>query len=149
MTRAILPIIGGAAFLALLFGITWLMATFVTHRATQQVVPGNRTFVVGTVSDVAESIKKNGPILYPDLRDPSGKRSIVIEHNGTDPTRGWQVYYAYPADKTADCLVSQIAKTNTFTDCTGRTLQVNQLQPPSDVTPIVQGQKTLLIDLRD
>jgi hypothetical protein len=44
-------------------------------------------------------------------------------------------------------LVAQIEKSHTFTDCDGRTLQVDQLQKPSDVTPIVEGQKTLLIDL--
>jgi hypothetical protein len=58
------------------------------------------------------------------------------------------VYYAYPADKTVDCLVTQIEKTHTFTDCTGRTLQVDQLQAPLDVRPIVENKTTLLIDLR-
>jgi hypothetical protein len=111
------------------------------------VVLGDRTFVVGQVVDVAESIAKNGPILYPDLRDVNGKRSIVIEHNGTDPLKGWQVYYAYPADKSSECLVSQIKQSHSFTDCDGRTLQVDQLQKPLDVTPIVEGQTTLLIDL--
>jgi len=148
LARAVLPIAGGLLFFAVLFGITWLMATFATNRSERQVVLGDRTFVVGQVVDVAESIAKNGPILYPDLRDVNGKRSIVIEHNGTDPLKGWQVYYAYPADKTVDCLVTQIEKTHTFTDCTGRTLQVDQLQAPLDVRPIVENKTTLLIDLR-
>lgn len=147
LARGILPIVGGVLFFAALFGITWLMATFATNRSERQVVLGDRTFVVGQVSDIAESIAENGPILYPDLRDVNGKRSIVIEHNGSDPLKGWQVYYAYPADKSSACLVAQIKKTHTFTDCDGRTLEVDQLQKPSDVTPIVEGQKTLLIDL--
>ena len=147
LARAVLPIVGGILFFAVLFGLTWLMAAFATDRTERQVVPGNRTFVVGQVTDVAKSIAKNGPILYPDLRDVNGKRSIVIEHNGTDPLKGWQVYYAYPADRTSECLVSQIKQSHTFTDCDGRTLQVDQLQKPSDVTPIVEGQRTLLIDL--
>jgi hypothetical protein len=147
LARAVLPIAGGLLFFAVLFGITWLMATFATNRSERQVVLGDRTFVVGQVVDVAESIAKNGPILYPDLRDVNGKRSIVIEHNGTDPLKGWQVYYAYPADKSSECLVSQIKQSHSFTDCDGRTLQVDQLQKPLDVTPIVEGQTTLLIDL--
>lgn len=147
LARAVLPIAGGLLFFVVLFGVTWVMATFVTDRSERQVVLGNRTFVVGQAADVAESISKNGPILYPDLRDVNGKRSIVIEHNGTDPLKGWQVYYAYPADKSADCLVAQIKKSHTFTDCTGRTLDVSQLQKPSDVTPVIEGQTTLLIDL--
>ena len=147
-TRAVLPIIGGIAFFAALFGMTWLMAALVTNKAESTVVPGDRTFVVGQVADIAKSIDENGPVLYPDLRDPEGKRSIVIEHNGTDAAKGWQVYYAYPADKTPACLVTQIQKTHTFTDCDGRTLTVDQLTAPTDVRPIVENRTTLLIDLR-
>ena len=143
-----MPILAGIAFFAVLGGITWIMATFATDRAEVSVDAGNRTFVVGNVSDIAESIRENSPVLFPDLRDASGKRSIIIEHNGTIDAKGWQVYYAYPADKTVDCLVTQIEKTHTFTDCTGRTLQVDQLQAPLDVRPIVENKTTLLIDLR-
>ena len=84
----------------------------------------------------------------PIFRDSTGKRSIVIEHNGTDPAKGWQVYYAYPADRDESCLVTQIARTHTFTDCEGRTLRVDELMPPLDVRPIVENKTTLLIDLR-
>jgi len=146
--RAVLPIVGGIAFFAALFGVTWLMATYVTNRTEVATTTGDRTFVVGQVEDIAASISENGPVLYPDLRDPLGKRSIVIEHTGSDPAKGWQVYYAYPADKSADCLVTQIQKTHTFTDCDGRTLGVEQLMPPTDVRPIVENKSTLLIDLR-
>ncbi|KRO46176.1 MAG: hypothetical protein ABR75_04985, partial [Acidimicrobiia bacterium BACL6 MAG-120924-bin43] len=69
LARAVLPIAGGLLFFVVLFGVTWLMATFATNRSERQVVLGDRTFVVGQVSDIAESIAKNGPILYPDLRD--------------------------------------------------------------------------------
>ena len=146
--RAVLPITGGIVFFAALFGVTWLMATYVTNNTEVTTTTGDRTFVVGEVADIAKSISENGPVLYPDLRDPSGKRSIVIEHNGTDLAKGWQVYYAYPADRTDECLVTQIKKTHTFTDCEGRTLTVEQLMPPTDVRPIVENKKTLLIDLR-
>ena len=146
--RAVLPIAGGIVFFAALFGVTWLMATYVTNNTEVTTATGDRTFVVGEVADIAKSIAESGPVLYPDLRDPLGKRSIVIEHNGTDVAKGWQVYYAYPADKSADCLVVQIEKTHTFTDCDGRTLNVDQLMPPEDVRPIVENKTTLLIDLR-
>ena len=147
-TRAVFPIVGGIVFFAALFGVTWLMATYVTNKTEVTTASGDRTFVVGQVADIAESIAENGPVLYPDLRDPLGKRSIVIEHNGTDVTKGWQVYYAYPADRTDACLVTQIQKTHSFTDCEGRTLTVEQLMPPTDVRPIVENKTTLLIDLR-
>ena len=146
--RAVFPIVGGIVFFAALFGVTWLMATYVTNKTEVITATGDRTFVVGQVADIAKSISESGPVLYPDLRDPLGKRSIVIEHNGTDVSKGWQVYYAYPADRTDDCLVTQIQKTHSFTDCEGRTLTVEQLMPPTDVRPIVENKTTLLIDLR-
>ncbi len=146
--RAVLPIAGGIVFFAALFGVTLLMATYVTNNTEVTTATGDRTFVVGEVADIAKSIAESGPVLYPDLRDPLGKRSIVIEHNGTDVAKGWQVYYAYPADRTDECLVTQIEKTHTFTDCEGRTLTVEQLMPPTDVRPIVENKSTLLIDLR-
>lgn len=148
VARAVAPIVGGILFFAALFGVTWLMAEFATNRAEVEVRTGDRTFVVGNVEDIAEAVATDGPILYPDLRDSTGKRSIVIEHNGSDPAKGWQVYYAYPADRDESCLVTQIAKTHTFTDCDGRTLSVEQLMPPMDVRPIVENKTTLLIDLR-
>jgi len=147
-TRAVFPIVGGIVFFAALFGVTWLMATYVTNKTEVITATGDRTFVVGQVADIAKSLSESGPVLYPDLRDPLGKRSIVIEHNGTDVSKGWQVYYAYPADRTDDCLVTQIQKTHSFTDCEGRTLTVEQLMPPTDVRPIVENKTTLLIDLR-
>ena len=147
-TRAVFPIVGGIVFFAALVGVTWLMAPYVTNKTEVTTATGDRTFVVGQVADIAESIAENGPVLYPDLRDPLGKRSIVIEHNGTDVAKGWQVYYAYPADRTDACLVTQIQKTHSFTDCEGRTLTVEQLMPPTDVRPIVENKTTLLIDLR-
>ena len=92
-TRAVFPIVGGIVFFAALFGVTWLMATYVTNKTEVTTASGDRTFVVGQVADIAKSISQSGPVLYPDLRDPLGKRSIVIEHNGTDVSKGWQVYY--------------------------------------------------------
>lgn len=148
LRRALVPIAGGVTFLAVLFGSMWLMAAYITNNAEIDAPTSERTFVVGSVTDVAKSVESNGPVLYPDLRDSNGSRSIVIEHTGDDPTKGWQVYYAYPADRDPTCLVKQIERTHTFIDCEGRTLKVDQLQPPADVRPIVENRTTLLIDMR-
>lgn len=148
LRRALLPIVGGIGFFVALFGITWIVADYITKNAEVNVQSGNRIFVVGSVADIARSVASNGPVLYPDLRDSNGTRSIVIEHTGDDPAKGWQVYYAYPADRDSTCLVKQIEKTHTFTDCQGRVLTVDQLQLPADVRPIVENRTTLLIDLR-
>lgn len=148
LRRAIIPIVGGIAFFAALFGITWLVAAYITNNAEVKPQFGDRTFVVGRVVDIAESIAENGPVLYPDLRDSDGTRSIVIEHTGDDPAKGWQVYYAYPADRDSTCLVQQVERTHIFTDCDGRRLNVDELQRPTDVRPIVENGTTLLIDMR-
>jgi hypothetical protein len=146
--RAVLPIIGGIAGFALLFGITWILASTSTKNRENQIDTVPQTFEIGQVKDVAKSIDDGGPILYPDLRDATGKRSIVIDHTGSDPAKGWQVYYAYPADRNEACLVEHIKKSRNFTDCEGRTITVDQLQLPTDVRPVVENSKTLLIDLR-
>ena len=147
VARALVPVVGGIVFFAALFGVTWLFAELATDRAGEGRSPQFGTFVVGNVDDIAESIAESGPVLYPDLRDATGERSIIIEHFGDDSATGWQVYYAYPADRTTECLVTQIAETHQFQDCEGRVLDVTDLAPPNDVRPIVENRETLLIDL--
>lgn len=148
VARALAPILGGILFFAALFGVTWLMADLATNRAEVAVQPGDRTFVVGNVEDIAEAVKTDGPILYPDLRDATGKRSIVIEHNGDNPAKGWQVYYAYPADRDPSCIVTHVKGTRDFIDCDQRTLAVELLHRPVDARPVVENRASLLIDLR-
>lgn len=149
VARALVPVVSGIVFFAVLFGVTWMFADLATERAGERRSPQFGTFVVGNVEDIAESIAESGPVLYPDLRDATGERSIIIEHFGDDPSKGWQVYYAYPADRTTDCLVTQIAKTHRFEDCDGRELDVTDLAAPDDVRPIVENRETLLIDLSE
>ena len=148
LRRAIVPIIGGIAFLPLCSGSPglWRPTSPTTPRCKRNQVTARSSSV--QVTDIAQSIANNGPVLYPDLRDSNGTRSIVIEHTGDEPAKGWQVYYAYPADRDSTCLVKQIERTHTFTDCDGRTLNASQLQPPADVRPIVENGTTLLIDMR-
>jgi len=149
IARALVPVVGGIVFLAALLGVTWLLAESATDRASERRSPRFGTFVVGNVEDISASIADSGPILYPDLRDVTGERSIVIDHTGDDPARGWQVYYAHPNDRGPSCLVEQIANSRRFEDCEGRVLEVEQLAAPADVRPIVENRVTLLIDLRE
>ena len=148
VARAVMPIVAGIAGFALLFGVTWILASTSTNNRQSRPETLPQTFEIGEVKDVAKSIDQDGPILYPDLRDATGKRSIVIDHTGTNPAKGWQVYYAYPADRTETCLVEHLQKSRNFKDCDGRTLAVEQLKLPLDVRPIVENLNTLLIDLR-
>jgi hypothetical protein len=142
------PVLGGIAFFALFFAGLWLVATVINNRAEPGSEIGNRVFEVGKVSAMAKAIAADGPLLFPDLKSPDGVLSIVLDHEGSDPAVGWQVYYGFPADRDAKCLVTHVQGTRTFTDCENRTIQVSQLKAPSEVRPIVENKKTLYIDLR-
>jgi hypothetical protein len=142
------PVLGGIAFFALFFAGLWLIATVINNRAEPDSEIGNRVFEVGKVTAMAKAIAADGPLLLPDLQSPDGVRSIVLDHEGSDPATGWQVYYGFPADRDANCLVTHVQGSRTFTDCENRTIQVSQLMAPSEVRPIVENKKTLYIDLR-
>ena len=148
LARAVVPVLGGIAFFALFFAGLWLVATVINKRAEPGSEIGNRVFEVGKVSAMAKAIAADGPLLFPDLKSPDGVQSIVLDHNGSDPAVGWQVYYGFPADRDAKCLVTHVQGSRTFTDCENRTIQVSQLKAPSEVRPIVENKKTLYIDLR-
>lgn len=148
LARAIVPVVGGIAFFILFFAGLWLAATVINDRAEPTAEINSKVFEVGKVGSMAKAVKEDGPILFPDLRSPDGVRSVVLDHTGDDPAKGWQVYYGYPADRDARCLVTHVQGTRTFTDCDGRTLPVEKLSAPGSVRPIVENQKTLYIDLR-
>lgn len=148
LARAVVPVAGGIAFFALFFGGLWLAAIVINNRADPTSAINNKVFEVGKVTSMAKAVDRDGPILFPDLKSPDGVRSVVLDHTGTNPASGWQVYYAYPADKDASCLATHIQGTRTFTDCNGRKINVEDLMPPPSVRPIVENRKTLYIDLR-
>lgn len=148
LARAVVPVLGGIAFLAVFFAGLWVAALVINDRADQGSRLANKVFEVGKVTDIARAIQEGGPLLFPDLKSPDGVRSIVLDHTGADAAKGWQVYYAYPADRGPDCLVTHVKNTRTYTDCENRTLQVEDLAPPADVRPVVENKKDLSIDLR-
>ncbi len=148
LARAVVPIVAGLAFFAVLFGVTWLFAQRATDNRQREVRPGDYTFRVGPVDDMADIVERDGPILYPDLRDTAYERTIVVDHTGDEAALGWQVYYAYPADRSPSCLVTHVEDTRQFVDCDGRTLEVEELFRPVDARPVVENRTSLLIDLR-
>lgn len=148
LARAVAPVATGIVFFGLLFLALWGAAALISRNPERITNLGDRIFEVGSVQRVAESVDSNGPILYPDLRDPDGTRSIVLDHEGNQPAVGWRVFYAWPADRDATCIAKQVEGTSTFTDCEGRTIDIEELARPSDVRPLVENRKTLYIDLR-
>jgi hypothetical protein len=140
--------LGGIAFFVVFFAGLWVVATVINDRATPTSNVANKVFEVGKVESMAKAVAEDGPLLFPDLKSPDGVRSIVLDHTGADIAKGWRVYYGYPEDLDASCLVTHQQGTRTFTDCNGRTLSVDQLEKPANVRPIVENRKTLYIDLR-
>lgn len=150
VARAVMPVIGGALVFAAIGGFTWAIAAYISSGgtgATDRLAPS--VFTIGRVESLAESVAEDGPLLFPELGTAIGTRSIVVDHEGDVPADGWRVYWAYPADKDATCVVEQVVGTSDFVDCDGRTIDVTELSPPdAGVFPTVQDRTTLLIDLR-
>jgi transglutaminase-like putative cysteine protease len=146
LARAVVPVVAGAVVIALILLATWGVAAVVRHNPSEQLAPS--TFRVGNVERLADEIAENGPLLFPGLDTTTGERTLVIDHEGEDPARGWRTYWAYPADRNPSCAVTQEERTRRFTDCDGRPLDVEELARPETVRPIVENQRTLFIDLQ-
>jgi hypothetical protein len=149
LTRALVPVAGGLAFLAVLALITWAIAAYLSGsgtETTERLAPS--TFEVASAKSAASIVEADGPILFPGLNTTTGERTIVLDHDGDDPLEGWRIYFAYPVDADPSCAVEQVIGTATFVDCDGRTITVDQLAPPPPgVNPIVDD-GILILDLR-
>ena len=148
LARAVVPVLGGIVFFVVFFAGLWVVAGTINNSADPNDKIANKVFEVGKVDAMARAVAQDGPLLFPDLKSPDGVRSIVLDHTGNDPARGWRVYYGYPADRDSSCLVTHTPGTREFIDCDDRTLTVDNLTLPAAVRPIVENRKTLYIDLR-
>ncbi len=148
MARALLPVVGGIAVLAAIFAATLGIAAWNSRgggEPTTRLAP--RELPVGNVESVAETIAETGPILFPGLNTTTGRRTLVLDHDGEDPTRGWRVFLAHPAAADASCAVTQIRGTDRFTDCHGDELTVSELARPTDACPVVEQRQRISIGL--
>ena len=148
ISRAVAPVLAGLGFFAVLGLIMWGIAALMAGEQAQTTTFTPDRLPIGNVDQWAESINTNGPVLFPGLGTTSGERTIVLDHNGTNSERGWVVYYAFPADRDVTCAIEQIVGTDTFTDCEGRTIAVEDLAPPANGEfPIIEDRVALYIDL--
>lgn len=146
--RALAPVLAGLGFFAVLGLIMWGIAALMAGEQAQTTTFTPDRLPIGNVDQWSESINTNGPVLFPGLGTTSGERTIVLDHNGTNSERGWVVYYAFPADRDVTCAIKQIVGTDTFTDCDGRTIAVEDLAPPANGEfPIIEDRVALYIDL--
>jgi hypothetical protein len=148
--RAVLPVLGGLVVIGMIGGFTWAIAAYISSggsEATDRLAPS--TFTIGNVESLAETVATDGPLLFPELGTAIGTRSIVVDHTGDVAADNWRVYWAYPADRDATCVVEQVPGTRQFIDCDNRTIDVSDLSPPDEgVRPRVQNRRVLLVDLR-
>jgi hypothetical protein len=148
-SRAIVPVAAGVVFFTLMGLLLWGIAAYLSRdgaQVSERLIPTR--FEVSSVDSAADAVAENGPILFPGLATTTGERTIVLDHEGTDPATGWTVYFAYPAGADPSCTVEQVRGTRQFVDCDGATIDVTELAPPpSGVNPVVEGRKTLYIDL--
>jgi hypothetical protein len=141
-------VLGGIAFFVLLALVTWGIAAYISSGGadvTDRLAPSR--LEVGSVQSAARIVEEDGPIIFAGLNTTTGERTLVLDHEGPDPTRGWRIFYAYPIDR-PDCPVEQVIGTREFIDCDGATITVADLSPPeSGVFPVVENQRILFIDL--
>jgi hypothetical protein len=148
LARAVLPVLGGAVVLAAIFAATYGIAAVVSGRDSEpstRLAP--RTLPVGSAEGVAESIAERGPILFPGLNTTTGRRTLILDHEGADPTRGWKLYLGHAADGDASCGVTQVPDTRRFADCNGDELDITALARPTDACPIVESRQRIAIGL--
>lgn len=148
VTRAVVPVLGGLAFLVMLGLITWGAAAWISSggvEVTDRLAPSR--LEVGSAQNAAQLVAESGPIILPGLNTTTGERTLVLDHQGDDPTRGWRIYDAYPVGR-PDCPVEQVIGTGELLDCDANPIAVDDLSPPeSGVFPVVENQRILYLDL--
>jgi hypothetical protein len=149
LARAVVPVALGIGFFGLLALLLWGVASLLSNgSANTTTLLATKTFTPGPASAYAQLVVDDGPILFPDLLGTDGDKTIVLDHAGTDPARGWVIYLAHPNDRPLSCKVSQVRHTRSFTDCDGRTITVDQLAPPlAGIHPDVSQDGILSLDL--
>jgi hypothetical protein len=106
LARAVVPVLGGVAFLAVLGLILWGAAALATHHADPENVRlGTDEFVVSGLEAKAARIAEDGPLLFPGLVGPAEREPIGVWHAGDATTSGWQVFSLVPDGGSASCVL--------------------------------------------
>jgi hypothetical protein len=150
VARAVVPVVAGMAFIALLFGILWLAAVVLSRNADDlDVRLGDDVFEVGRVDRLADEIAERGPLLFPGLVGPAGERPVGLDHAGSTDTEGWRVFSLRPPGTPPGCLVTQDEATGALADCDGRPIATADLPAAEDVVVVIDADSgELSLDLR-
>ncbi len=109
---------------------------------------GADVFEVGRVDRLADSVARDGPILFPNLIGPAGQRPVGLVHDGPTDFEGWRVFSLRPAGNADDCLVRVDRTTKGLEDCTGRRFDAADLPDAERVVILIDEDGTLTLDLQ-
>jgi hypothetical protein len=109
LAQAVLPVLSGLAFLAVLGLLTWGVALLASHNSGKggvQVNLGVDTFNAGPAKNRAQEIDAQGPLLFPGLVNGAERRAIGLYHTGTAELRGWVAYSLVPPGAPSTCVLT-------------------------------------------
>ncbi len=94
---------------------------------------------------LAREVAQRGPVLF---KDPLNRdREIYVQHQGTDPEKGWVAVRAYASRVSVDCLLRWNASKRQFVDpCTKRSYPPDGEGLSTYPAPVTGG--VVRIDLR-
>jgi hypothetical protein len=118
----VMLLVGGALFLVALPSLN--------ETGRVEVRLGDDTFDAGNKDLRADSILRDGPILFSDVA--SGQRDIYLQHTGDSPDVGWSAFDARRTGQGRECTLQWQPPSGPFRDpCDGSTV-------PADGAGLVQ-----------
>jgi hypothetical protein len=106
LARAVVPVLGGIAFIAVIGLVLWGVAVLVGRNADPSDVHlGPDKFVLRSLDKKAKLIAEDGPLLFPGLVGPAERQPIGVWHAGDVTTSGWEVFSLVPAGGTPSCVL--------------------------------------------
>jgi hypothetical protein len=127
-------------------GLVILMVNLAS-RGTEsfEVRLGDDRFSAGGVERRADSIERDGPILFSDVA--GGSRDIILQHIGAEPDEGWYAFSAQPAGKSRDCFLRWQADVAQFEDCDGVLYPADGDDPALARYPVAIEDGELFVDI--
>lgn len=107
---------------------------------------GDEVFVAGRADQLARTIDRGGPVLYPDPLKRSAGRNLYVQHLGDEPTAGWLAFQAHFDDPS--CQLRWDDDGEHFTDpCTGQQVPASGTGLPQFPVTVTDGD--VVVDLRE
>lgn len=111
--NAIRAVVVGILGIALGIGLVVLMSQL-ANSGSVDVQLGDDVFEAGDAENRAESVERDGPVLFPDVA--GGSRDIYLNHLSDDPLEGWVAFDARRPGAARECTLRWQADAQVFTD---------------------------------